>query len=164
MKVSLIVAVAENNVIGKNNQLAWHLPADLKLFKNLTTGHHIIMGRKTYESIGKPLPNRTSVVITRQDNYKADGYIVVKSLQEAIKISKDDNEVFIIGGAEIFREAIPIVDRIYLTRIHHTFEGDTFFQEPDPNSWKEIKRTDFNPDEKNKYPYSFCILEKKQYF
>lgn len=164
MTISLIVAVAENNVIGKNNQLAWHLPADLKLFKNLTTGHHIIMGRKTYESIGKPLPDRISVIITRQENYKAEGCIVVKSLQDAIQISKNDEEVFIIGGAEIFREAIPIADKIYLTRIHQSFEGDTFFQELDQNVWEETKRIDFNPDEKNKYPYSFCILEKKQYF
>ena len=162
MTISLIVAVAENNVIGKNNQLAWHLPADLKLFKNLTTGHHIIMGRKTYESIGKPLPNRISVIITRQENYKAEGCLVIKSLQDAIEISKNDEEVFIIGGAEIFREAIPIADKIYLTRIHHSFEGDTFFQELDQNAWEETKRIDFNPDEKNKYPYSFCILEKKQ--
>lgn len=161
MTISLIVAVAENNVIGKNNQLAWYLPADLKIFKTLTTGHHIVMGRKTYESIGKALPNRTTVIITRQDNYKAEGCIVVKSLQEALEVSKKDNEVFVIGGAEIFKDAIPIADKIYLTRIHHLFEGDTFFPELDENVWEEKERTDFQADEKNLYAYSFCVLERK---
>lgn len=167
MKVSLIVAVSENGVIGKDNDLIWHLPKDMKFFKETTQGHHVIMGRKNFESIPhkfRPLPNRTNVIITRQSDYKAEGCLVVNSVEESIEIAKqnEDTEPFIIGGGQIYKIALEqnLVDRIYLTRIHHDFEGDTFF--PELNSdWEEVKRVDCYEDEKNKYEYSFIVLEKK---
>ena len=149
MMISIIAAVAENNVIGRENKLIWHLPKDLKHFKETTTGHYIIQGRKTFESFGKPLPNRTTVIITRNQNYKVDGCIVVNSLQEALDIAINESEVFIIGGGKIYEQAMPIADRIYLTKVHHSFEGDTFFPEINMNEWNEISRLDFEPDEKN---------------
>jgi len=165
MLISIIAAVAENNVIGKDNQLLWHLPADMNYFKEKTIRHCVIMGRKSYESIPKkfrPLPNRTSIVITRQKNYNASETIVVGSMQEAIKKAKQkwQDEIFIIGGAEIYKLALPIAHRIYLTEVHQQFDGDVFFPEIDKNSWKEISRIDFKSDEKNKFNYSFCVLEK----
>src|SRR5688572_12900955 len=144
MLVSIIVAVSENQVIGKNNQLPWHLPADLKYFKKLTTGHHMIMGRKTFESIGKALPNRISIIITRNTAYPVpEGCILVHSLEEAIKAVKSDNEVFIIGGAEVIKKALDRAHRIYLTEIHAVIEGDTFLAPLDQSVWKEVSRTSF---------------------
>lgn len=160
MKLSIIVALSENNVVGINNQLPWHLSVDLKRVKALTMGHHLIMGRKTYESIGKPLPGRTNVIITRNKNYKAEGCVVVSDLHQALETSIGDNEVFIFGGGEIFREAMPLVDKIYMTRIHLVIDGDTHFPEINPASWKETSRQDFETDEKNNYRYSFIELEK----
>lgn len=160
--LSIIVAVAENNVIGKDNDLIWKLPRDMKHFKETTTGHFIIMGRKTYESNGRPLPNRTNVIITRDNNYKAEGCIVVHSLEEALEKAKNDSEAFIIGGGVIYDLAMPIVDRIYLTKIHHSFEGDTYFPELNMEEWQEIDRRDFEPDEKNKYPFTILTLDRKQ--
>ncbi|MDQ3192333.1 MAG: dihydrofolate reductase [Bacteroidota bacterium] len=159
---SFVVAVAKNNVIGKDNTLPWHLPADLRFFKNLTTGHHMIMGRKTFDSFGKPLPNRTSVVITRQNDYQPEGCIVVHSIEEAIKVAAVEEEIFIIGGSEIFKQTMPIADRIYLTRIHEDFEGDTIFPELNKEEWELKEKQDFEADEKNKYSYSFCIYERKK--
>ena len=126
MIISIVVAVSENGVIGKDNKLIWHLPVDLKFFKDKTSGHHIIMGRKTYESVGRPLPNRVNIVISRSADYIAEGCIVVNSIKEAIGAVVDDSEVFICGGAEIYKEALDVADRMYLTRVHHEFEGDTF--------------------------------------
>jgi dihydrofolate reductase len=145
MKLSLIVAVAENGVIGHNNQLIWHLPNDLKQFKRLTTGHCIIMGRKTFESIGKPLPNRTSIIISRNLDFQIEGCITVDSLDNAISAAKniENEEAFVIGGAEIYRLALP-----------------TFFPEIDKTIWKETHREDFETDEKHKVKYSFVELEK----
>ncbi|MFO7828393.1 MAG: dihydrofolate reductase [Bacteroidales bacterium] len=160
--LSIIVAVAENNVIGKDNDLIWHLPRDLKHFKETTTGHYIIMGRKTFESNGRPLPNRTNVVITRDKNYSAEGCIVVHSLEEAIKEAKSDPEAFIIGGGKIYELALPLVDRIYLTKIHHYFDGDTYFPEIDMDRWEVTDKLDFVPDEKNKYPFSILVLDRKK--
>ena len=154
-RLSLIVAMAKNRVIGINNTLPWHLPADLKHFKALTMGHHIVMGRKTYESIGKPLPGRTSVVVTRNADYSAPGVTVVDSLAAAIKACANDEEIFVIGGAEIFRQAIHIAQRIYLTEIDADIAGDTYFTELDQKEWHEINRTRYDPDERNKYPYHF---------
>ncbi|OFX85653.1 MAG: dihydrofolate reductase [Bacteroidetes bacterium GWF2_33_16] len=162
MMISIIAAVAENNVIGRENKLIWHLPKDLKHFKETTTGHYIIQGRKTFESFGKPLPNRTTVIITRNQNYKVDGCIVVNSLQEALDIAINESEVFIIGGGKIYEQAMPIADRIYLTKVHHSFEGDTFFPEINMNEWNEISRLDFEPDEKNPYPFSIIVLDRKK--
>lgn len=160
--ISIIVAVAENNVIGKDNDLIWHLPRDLRHFKETTSGHYIIMGRKTFESNGKPLPKRTNVVITRDKNFKAEGCIVVHSLEDALKEAKSDPEPFIIGGGVIYELAIPLVDRIYLTKIHHSFEGDTYFPEIDMNEWVEVDKRVFEPDEKNKYPFTILTLDRKK--
>lgn len=156
--------MATNRVIGKNNQLIWHMPADLKFFKQKTTGSYIIMGRKTYESVGKPLPNRTNIVITRQDGYQAEGCIVVGTLDSAIRTVPDtEKEVFIVGGAQIYEEALDTVaTHIYLTQIHHEFEGDTFFPEFALNRWHEIWREDHDADEKNPYNYSYVLYEKKK--
>ncbi len=160
--LSIIVAVGENNVIGKDNQLIWHLPRDMKHFKETTTGHYIIMGRKTFESNGRPLPNRTNVIITRDKDYNAEGCIVVHSLEEAINLAKDDPEPFIIGGGVIYEIAMPLVDRIYLTQIHHKFNGDTFFPEINLDEWMEVEKRDFEPDEKNKYPFTISTLDRKK--
>ena len=167
MKVSLIVAVSKNDVIGKDNDLIWHLPNDMKFFKETTTGHHVIMGRKNFESIPhrfRPLPNRTNIIVTRQSDYIAEGCYVVNSIEEALEIAKKnrDKEPFIIGGGQIYKLSIErdLIDRIYLTRINHSFDGDTFFPELNSN-WEEIKREDCFNDDNHKYDYSFVVLEKK---
>ena len=157
--IASIFAMSQNRVIGKDNQLPWHLPADLKYFKSLTVGHPIIMGRKTFESIGRPLPQRTSIVITRQLDYAPPGCIVVHTLAEALAAGQQIHEtVFIIGGAEILLLALPYLDAMYLTLIHETFEGDTFYPEINPAEWHESTRQDFEPDDKNRYAYSFIKL------
>ena len=159
---SIIVAVSENHVIGKDNKLIWHLPADLKFFKSLTMGHTMIMGRKTFDSIGKALPGRTSLIITRNKNYKApEGCIVCHSMKDALKLSEKmrETETFIIGGSEIFNEAAEFADKIYYTEIKEKFEGDTFFK-LDKNKWKEVKREDHSKDEKNKYNFAFVEYER----
>ncbi len=161
MPISIIVAASQNNVIGKDNQLIWRLSADLKRFKALTTGHHIIMGRKTFDSIGKPLPNRTSIIITRQEDYKAEGCIVVNSLEEALTKVPADQEAFIIGGGTIYKEAIDKADKLYLTMVHGKFDGDTFFPKLDSKVWESLKREDHMPDEKNEHAYSFIDYVKK---
>ncbi|MGF7040543.1 dihydrofolate reductase [Mucilaginibacter lappiensis] len=159
MTVSIIVAIAKNNAIGKDNKLLWYLPNDLKHFKDVTTGHTVIMGRKTYDSVGKPLPKRRNIIITRQA-ISIEGCEVVNSLEAALALCKDEDEVFIVGGAEIYRQAIPLTDRIYLTVIDQEFDGDSFFPELDPTEWKEKERENFEPDEKNKLRYSFITLER----
>ena len=164
--ISIIVAVANNNVIGKDNSLIWHLPADMKFFKEKTTGHCIITGRKNYESIPekfRPLPNRTNIVITRQKNYSAPGAIVTESIEEALEKAKQtgDKEIFIIGGAEIFKQSLHLANKIYFTQIYHSFEGDTFFPEIDKKEWIETSRIKGIKDEKNKYDFDFVTFEKK---
>lgn len=168
MGVSLIVAVASNGVIGGNNMLVWHLPADMKFFKEKTMGHCVISGRKNYESIPekfRPLPGRTNIVITRQKDYRAPGAVVVGSVEEALEEAQKtgDQEIFIIGGAEIFKQSMRYADRIYLTRIYHEFEGDVHFPEPDPAIWEQKSRKQGLTDEKNLYPHDFIVLEKKDY-
>ncbi len=160
MILSSIVAVAKKNVIGGDNKLLWHLPADLKHFKNVTMDHTIIMGRKTYESIGKPLPGRKNIVVTRSEEFIAEGCTVITNLQKAIQLCEQEDEVFIIGGAEIFRQSLPAVDKIYITRIDHVFEGDVFFPELNFSEWKLVKYLKFHADEKNKYDYSFAEYER----
>ena len=167
MKVSLIVAVSSNGVIGKDNDLIWNLPRDMKFFKDTTMGHCVIMGRRNFESIPhrfRPLPNRNNIIITRKIDYKAIGCDVVNSIEEALDIATQysEHEPFIIGGGEIYKIALEkdLVDRIYLTRIHHDFDGDTFFPELN-KSWRVIEREDFLADENHKYDFSFLILEKK---
>ncbi|MFY7827629.1 MAG: dihydrofolate reductase [Flectobacillus sp.] len=163
MKLSIIVATAEQGVIGKDNQLIWHLPEDLKMFRRLTTGHVIIMGRKTFESIGKPLPNRTSIIISRNTHYQVEGCFLVSSLEEAVEKAKEieTEEAFIIGGAQIYALALDMADTVYLTQVHHNFEGDAFFPILDTNIWIEKERKSFSPDEKNAYAFDFVTLEKR---
>jgi len=156
MKLAIIAAVAENNVIGYKNSLIWRISEDLKRFKRLTTGHHIIMGRKTFESIGRPLPNRVSVIITRQQNYEVVGCVVVHSLQEALKVSSTDSEAFIIGGGEIYREAMEFADKLYLTHLHKKFHGDCFFPYFDESEWRVISRERHClKSDTDSYDYSF---------
>lgn len=159
--ISIIVALSENNVVGRDNRLPWRLSADLKRLKSLTMGHHIIMGRKTWESLGRALPGRTNVVITSDKNYNADGAVVVHSLEEALKVSSKDVEIFIFGGGKVFSEALGRVDKIYMTVVHTTVSGDTFFPELNNSEWHEISREDFQADEKNEYDFSFVTLVRK---
>lgn len=159
MHISIVVAIASNYAIGKSNQLLWHLPKDLKHFKDITAGGTVIMGRKTYDSVGRPLPKRRNIVITRQA-IDIEGCEVVNSLDEAIALCKNETEVFIVGGAEIYRQAMHITDRIYLTIVHHNFDADTFFPEINYNEWKEIAHEDHQIDEKHAFPYSFITLER----
>ena len=158
--ITIIAAIAENNALGKNNDLIWHLPADLKRFKKTTTGHHIIMGRNTFESIGKPLPNRTTVIITRNPTYKVEGCVVVNSLEKALEVAKNDATPFIIGGAQIYKQAILIADKLDITEVHHSFDADVFFPKIDATIWKESHRELFKAGEKNKFDYSFVSYEK----
>lgn len=161
MPVSIIVAFDENRLIGRDNGLPWHLPADLKHFKQITMGHYMIMGRKTFESIGKPLPGRTSVVITRQAGLQFEGCIMASSLEDAIKKCPSDEEVFVIGGAEIFSQAMQICDKLHTTLIHHQFEGDTHFSELNPSDWEVISEERFEADEKNPWAYSYIDYKRK---
>ena len=138
--ISLIVAVSSNHVIGKDNTLPWHLPEDLKRFRGLTTGHHIIMGRKTYESLGRLLPDRITVIVTRNKNYHKVGAVVVHSLQEAIEVCANDSEAFIIGGAELYQQGLQYAEKLYLTQVNATIEGDAFFPAIDKQIWQEIAR------------------------
>lgn len=164
MQIILIVAKAKNQVIGKDNQLIWKLSADLKRFKNLTTGNHILMGRKTYDSLGKPLPNRTHLIITRNPDFQApEGHYAFSSLEEAIIFCNkiEVEKLFIIGGGQIYREALPLCDQLEITEVHAEPEGDTFFPEIDPTQWKEIGREEFSADEKNEFPYAFVTYEKR---
>lgn len=158
MTISFAVAASDNNVIGKNNQLLWHLPNDLKFFKNTTWGFPVIMGRKTYESVNKPLPGRTNIVITRQTDWVRDQVIVVPSLEAALEAAvqaTNAKEVFVIGGGEIYRQALPIADVIYLTRVHATLEGDAFFPELDAHEWVLEWEEVSAADEKHQYDYRF---------
>ena len=155
--ISIIVATSKNRVIGNNNSLIWKLPADLKRFKQITTGSTVVMGRKTYESIGKPLPNRRNIIITRDTNYLVDNCEIVNSLEEALMLC--NNDCFIIGGGEIYKQSIDIADKIYLTLVQEDFEGDTYFPEIG-KEWTKVFREDFEPDEKNVHRYSFIDYEK----
>lgn len=167
MITSLIVAIAENNVIGKDNDLIWHLPNDMKFFKEKTLNHHIITGRKNYISIPekyRPLANRTNIVLTHQTNFKEEGCIVLHSLEDAIAHAKKNNEaeLFIIGGGQIYKEALEkgLVDRMYITHVHHQFNGDTFFPEINNKTWKKASEINNPIDEKHQYSYSFAVYEK----
>lgn len=161
MIVSSIVAISENNAIGKDNQLLWRLPADLKHFKEITTGHPVIMGRKTYESVGRPLPNRRNILITRNTALQIEGVEVVNTLEQALALCEGTEEVFIVGGAEIYKMAMPVTDQIFLTVVKGVFDADTFFPVLDPEVWKETEAVSFEPDEKNAYGYTFSTLIRK---
>ena len=138
--LSLIVAVANHNVIGINNTLPWHLPEDLKRFRALTTGHHIIMGRKTYESLGRLLPNRTTVIVTRNKSYQVEGALIAHNLQAALALCAGDNEPFLIGGAELYKEGIQLANKLYITEVHADFDGDAYFEKVDLTQWQELDR------------------------
>ena len=157
-----IAAASENNALGKDNQLLWHLPEDFKRFKTLTSGHYIVMGRKTFESFPKPLPNRTHIIITRQNDYQApDGCIVVSSLEKAMALCPANEEAFVIGGGEIYQQAINIVDKIDVTRVHTTIDADTFFPEIDTNIWKLVFE-EFHPkDEKHAFDFTFLTYVRR---
>ncbi len=156
---SIIAAVAKNNVIGKDNGMVWHLPADLKYFKNKTKGHYVIMGRKTFESLDGQLPGRPTIIVTRQTDYHPEGCYVVHKVQDAFSLAeaKGEEEVFILGGAEIYKLTLrlDLIDKMYLTEIEAAFEGDSYFPEFDKTQWKETVREPHAPDEKNKYPFAF---------
>ncbi len=163
MTLSIIVILSTNNVIGRDNKLPWHMPADLKRFKNLTMGHHLLMGRKTFNEIGKPLPGRINVVITRDPHFHAEGVAIARSVDEAIGKAEaaGDHEIFLAGGGEIFRQVIHRADRMYVTRIHAEIDGDTTFPEfDDVNEWRLADAEHFEADAKNQYPYSFLTYER----
>jgi dihydrofolate reductase len=164
MIVSLVLAVSENGVIGRDNQLPWHLPADLRHFKQLTTGHTVIMGRKTYESIGRPLPNRRNVVVSGSGMAQAEGLEVHDSLGEALKSCLGEDEVFIIGGGTIYAKALAldIVDRIHMTLVHADLDGDTHFERPQGKGWLTEQVERHEADEKNPFAYSFMVLSRKR--
>jgi dihydrofolate reductase len=167
MLISLVVAASTNHVIGKNNQLLWSLPKDMKFFKNITWAMPVLMGRKTYESLGKPLPGRLNIVITRQKDWKPQGTTIVHSLQDAIKAAAaaDYKEAFVIGGGEIFKEAInTVADTIYMTRVDAQLEGDAFFPEIDTKQWRMISETSFETDAKHAYAYHFQVWQKNNKF
>ena len=161
--ITIIAAIGANNELGKNNDLIWYLPADLKRFKKITTGHTIIIGRNTFESIGKPLPNRRSVIITRNKTYQQEGCDVVHSLEQAIALIKDEEAAFIIGGAQIYKETIEkdLADQLDITQVHQEFDADVYFPTIDNKVWKQDAKEDFSPDEKNKYKYSFLKFVKR---
>lgn len=159
MKISIIAAVSENNVIGSDNKLLWHIPNDLKRFKKLTTGHHILMGHKTYESIGRVLPERTNLVLSLKENYEIPGAFVFNEIDKAIKFAQDRNEeeLFVIGGGMIYKALLPLTDKIYLTRVLRNYDGEITFANINPNEWKEIENEKhLNEDP----PYEYKILER----
>ncbi|MEJ2417973.1 MAG: dihydrofolate reductase [Exilibacterium sp.] len=166
MRLALIVAMAENRVIGRDNQLPWHLPNDLKYFKKMTLGKPIIMGRKTFESIGKPLPGRRNIVVTRQSDWRREGVQVGHTLEQAVSLAKQiaaaegNSEMLIIGGAALYRESLPLADRLYMTKIHEMVEGDAFFPPLKEEDWCELSREDCNSDANNPYNYSFVVLQR----
>lgn len=168
MKISIVVAVSDNDAIGTGGDLLWRLPKDMQYFKEVTLGHHVVMGRKTYESIPekfRPLPGRVNVVITRQKGYQAPGCKIVSSVEEAIKFAEmnEEDEVMIIGGGEVYREVFGIADKIYLTKVHHTFRGaDTYFPEVTKLNWQPVFRERHFADEKHKYDFEFIVLERKR--
>ena len=159
--ITIIAAAGENNELGRDNDLVWHLPNDFKRFKKLTTGHHIIMGRKTFESFPKPLPNRTHIVISRNHDYKNENVIVVHAIEEALKIAKNDPQPFIIGGGEIYRIGMDIADKIELTRVHSSFEADTFFPEIPKNKWELIAEEYHEKDESHRHAFTYLTYIKK---
>lgn len=163
MTISLIAAASENNVIGRDNDLPWHLPKDLKFFRSKTSGHPIIMGRKNYESIGRSLPNRLNIVITRQAGLEIEGCEVVGSLEEAIELGKqsDQDELFVIGGGQIYEAAMPLADRIYLTRVHAHVDGDVLFPELDESEWKQLSSEEHLADDDHEHAFTFIVYERR---
>jgi dihydrofolate reductase len=164
VKLSIIAAVADDRVIGRDNDLPWHLPADLKRFKSLTMGHHILMGRKTFQAIGRSLPGRVMVVISRRGLEVPEGVQVARSLEEAVETARQagEEEAFVVGGGEIYRQSLPHAQRMYLTRVHARFAGDTRFPEFDEFEWRLESKEDREPDDQNAYSYSFLVYERRR--
>lgn len=160
--IILIAAVAENNALGKNNDLLWHLPNDFKRFKEITSGHFIIMGRKTFESFPKPLPNRTNVIITRQEDYEYEGCIVVSDLNKAIEACSKNEDIYIIGGGEIYAQSIVFADQLDITRVHHSFDADVYFPEINPDFWELTHETFHSKDEKHLFDYTFQTFVRRK--
>lgn len=160
--IIMIAAVAENNALGKNNDLLWHLPLDFKRFKEITSGHHIIMGRKTFESFPKPLPNRTHVIITRQKDFVHDGCIVVQDIEKAIAVCPIDEDLYIIGGGEIYTQSIDFADQLDITRVHNSFDADVYFPEIDPEIWELTSEIFNQKDEKHLFDYTFQTFVRKK--
>lgn len=158
----MIAAVAENNALGKNNDLLWHLPNDFKRFKAVTSGHYIIMGRKTFESFPKPLPNRTHVIITRQKDFQYEGCIVVDSIQKAIEVCPKNETIFVIGGGEIYTQSMAFADQLDITRVHHSFDADVYFPEINPEIWDLTSETFNTKDEKHLFDYTFQTFVRKK--
>jgi dihydrofolate reductase len=158
----MIAAVAENNALGKNNDLLWHLPLDFKRFKEITSGHHIIMGRKTFESFPKPLPNRTHIVISRQENYNPEGCIVVENLEKAIAVCPTEEHLYIIGGGEIYSQSIHLADQLDITRVHHSFDADVYFPEINPEIWELTSEIFNSKDEKHLFDYTFQTFIRRK--
>ena len=161
MIISLIVAMDENRVIGYNNKLPWNLPSELKYFREATKGKPVIMGRKTHESIGKPMPERLNIIITRDKNYKTGNCTVVNNREDAVKAAKGSNEIMVIGGAEIYKLFLPIANRLYVTKVHGKFKGDTYFPEFNENEWIKVKEKFVEKDIENNYSYTVIVLERK---
>ena len=161
MRISIIAAVAKNGVMGKNNSLPWNLPSDMKKFKELTTGKPVIMGRKTFDSIGKPLAGRVNIILTRNSDFNAEGVAIVHSPEEALQLVADQDEIMIIGGESVYGQFLPRASRIYLTRVDSDFDGDSFFPPMDLDSWTEVIRETKEPDEKNAHRHTFFVYDKK---
>ena len=160
--ITMIAAAGENNELGKDNKIIWHLPDDFKRFKQITTGHHIIMGRKTFESFPKPLPNRTHVVITRQQDYSPENCIVVNNIKEAIDICPKNEDIFIIGGGEIYELGLPFTQKIELTRVHGSFDADAFFLDLNPKEWELTNEEFHRKDEKHNFDFTFQTFIRKE--
>ena len=158
----MIAAVAENNALGKNNDLLWHLPNDFKRFKEITSGHHIIMGRKTFESFPKPLPNRTHVIITRQNDFEYEGCVVVQNIEKALSVCPINENLYIIGGGEIYQQSISFADQLDITRVHHSFDADVYFPEIDPEIWELTSETFHQKDERHLFDYTFQTFVRKK--
>jgi dihydrofolate reductase len=161
MIISIIAGMDKNRLIGQGNRLPWRLPADMKHFRRHTLGKPVLMGRKTFESIGKPLPKRTNIILTHDRDYQAEGCVVTHSIEEALDATSDCEEIMIIGGASIYKLFLPRTERLYLTYIHDCFEGDIYFPAFNLTDWQEVKRVDCQPDEKNPHPYSFLFLHRR---
>lgn len=160
MKIAIIVAMDEQGLIGKNNDLPWRLSADLQYFRRTTMGKPIVMGRNTHESIGRPLPGRQNIVVTRQSDYQAEGCDVVHSIDEALALCRDQEEVMIMGGASLYQQVLPLADKLYLTQVHASLDGDTWFPDWSPQDWQLLSREDHPADDKNEFDYSFMLYER----
>ncbi len=162
VRLSMILAMSENHVIGKDNTMPWHLSDELKRFRRITTGHAIIMGRKTFESLGRPLPKRRNIVLTHQSNYQHEGVTVVGDLSEALACCADETDAFIIGGAQIYEQAYEQVDRLYLTVVHAMIEGDTLFDQIDLDAWERVESESYKASEKNDYDFTCSVYDRKR--